>query len=100
MQQFWRVFFQLVIAAVILVFVARWALDTFDSHPAGAHVDETSFTIGSSRDDVRAVMGPPTGVIDSMMGIVIWQYGMSQVRFDGEGNVTGYLQVDTKLRVR
>jgi hypothetical protein len=43
------------------------------------------FTIGSTKDHVLKVQGPPT-----RFGDTEWSYGFSQVTFDGEGRVTSW----------
>lgn len=44
-----------------------------------------TFTIGSTKEDVRAAQGSP--VIESAK---VWDYGQSQVHFDGNGRVEGW----------
>lgn len=71
--------------------VAGWKIDPatplhvklWPSHPVDPTVE--TFTTGSTRDEVIAVMGTPTLVLDNKFG-----YGKSQVFFDGR-RVVGWL---------
>ena len=71
--------------------VSGWKIDPaaplrvklWPSHPVDPTMD--AFTTGSTRDEVIAVMGTPTLVLDNKYG-----YGKSQVFFDGR-RVTGWL---------
>jgi serine/threonine protein kinase len=85
--------------------VARAALPgafhTPGAFPIGSERDQRYFGIGSSKDEVRAVQGTPTGVINGN-GFTgdIWNYGFSSVDFTMKGYVKGYSNISRNLRVR
>lgn len=57
-----------------------------------------TFTLGSTRDDVRAVMGPPRGI--QTVITEDWSYGMSTVEFDPDtGRVVGWAERLDPLKV-
>jgi hypothetical protein len=60
--------------------------------PAGA----TTFDLGATEDEVRAVQGEPTEV---MRMLHIWQYGFASVTFE-HGVVVGYWNTEGTLHVR
>lgn len=53
------------------------------------------FTLGSSKDDVREVMGTPSSI-----NFGTWTYGFSTVQFGPQGRVTGYHDISGNLKVR
>lgn len=64
-----------------------------DRQPATSAPDY--FTIGSSKGDVRQVMGTPSSI-----RFGTWTYGFSTVQFDPQGRVTGYHDISGNLKVR
>ena len=58
------------------------------------------FSIGSTKDQVLAVQGTPSGVIDGGSTGDIWSYGFSTVEFSPEGAVKGYSNVGSNLRIK
>jgi hypothetical protein len=52
------------------------------------------FTIGSTKDEVLAVQGIPTTLLDS-----IWMYGNSSVTFSSNGRVSGYINLTGNLKL-
>ncbi|HTT77359.1 MAG TPA: protein kinase [Candidatus Binataceae bacterium] len=57
------------------------------------------FTIGSTKDEVLAIQGTPTSIING--GIVgdTWDYGFSSVDFTSDGKVKGYANISGNLQV-
>jgi DnaJ-class molecular chaperone len=53
------------------------------------------FTIGSTKEQVRAVMGTPSSVSDHF-----WMYDFSMVNFDSQGSVSGYSNTSKNLKVK
>jgi serine/threonine protein kinase len=76
------------------------AFHTPRSFPSGSEGKRRYFGIGSSKDEVRAVQGIPTGVINGN-GFAgdIWNYGLSSIDFTMEGYVKGYSNISRNLRV-
>jgi curved DNA-binding protein CbpA len=54
----------------------------------------TSFTLGSTEEEVKAVMGTP-----SSAGYGMWSYEYSIVNFDSNGKVTGWSDISNNLKV-
>jgi len=59
------------------------------------------FGLGSTKDEVLAIQGTPTGII-SGGGLTgdIWSYEFSSVNFNTNGTVVGYSNIGRNLRVR
>jgi hypothetical protein len=64
----------------------KTTLQEINSHPG-------TFTIGSSEDAVKSVMGAPNGIIGDT-----WSYGYSSVFFRN-GLVSSWSEIDVKLNV-
>lgn len=62
-----------------------------DKNAAG--VPEDRFTLGSSQDVVKKVMGIPTSTF-----LYSWSYGNSLVYFDKDGKVDGWAKIDKTLK--
>jgi len=61
----------------------------------GMHIREKGyFTVGSTRDEVIALQGTPSGIIGNT-----WIYGLSQIEFYNE-NVVSYSNVSKNLKVK
>ena len=58
------------------------------------------FSLGSTKDQVLAVQGTPTSVIDGHGYGDIWSYGLSSVDFAADGVVKGYSNISANLHVR
>ncbi len=54
-----------------------------------------TFTLGSTKDRVKAVQGTPTGSSETR-----WEYDFSYVTFDSSGRVSAYNNISHNLRVR
>lgn len=57
-------------------------------------VPEETFTIGSTKNQVKAVMGNPTSDLGSS-----WSYSYSFVQFDQDGKVKGWSNISDNLKV-
>ncbi len=81
----------LLAAAVAGAVAAAAALVWLRPQPPGV---PSSFTIGSTREQVLAAQGNPTAVVGDS-----WRYGFSFVTF-ADGRVVGYANISRNLRVR
>jgi len=64
--------------------------------PASKHY----FTLGSTKDEVLAVQGTPTGVQNYPSLGDVWNYEFSSVDFTTDGVVKGYSNISHNLRVK
>ncbi len=53
------------------------------------------FTVGSTREEVLKIQGPPTFKLE-----MVWFYGDSQVQFDSDGKVTNIWDISKNLKVK
>ena len=53
------------------------------------------FTVGSTREEVLRIQGPPTFKLE-----MVWFYGDSQVQFDSDGKVTHIWDISKNLKVK
>jgi len=53
------------------------------------------FTLGSSKEAVKKVMGTPTSIISDSS----WLYGLSSVSFNSKGTVDGWSDIEDNLKV-
>ena len=59
-------------------------------------VSTACFTLGSSKDVVRRIMGTPSGIYRSGDW---WSYSSAHVEFDSRGRVDGYANIGGRLRL-
>lgn len=64
-----------------------------ESEPVATEIPEETFTIGSTKDQVKAVMGNPTSNLGSS-----WNYDYSSVRFDQNEQVIGWSNISHNLK--
>ena len=64
-----------------------------ESEPTAIDIPEDTFTIGSTKDQVEAVMGNPTSNLGSS-----WNYEYSSVRFDQNEQVNGWSNISHNLK--
>ncbi len=121
--QMWRERFMVVVAVVALAFLATWPRQNGFTVPrdqavqpagaqrvatgsplgipaaaAGARAEapkKESFSLGSTEDDVMAVMGPPREIFDNR-----WWYGSSYVDFKNGRVVNFYNSIHGELKVK
>jgi len=58
------------------------------------------FALGSTKDEVLAIQGTPTSIIDGGGVGDIWSYGYSSVDFTSDGVVKGYSNISRNLHIR
>jgi hypothetical protein len=69
--------------------------DPVPKDDSGTNPATSSFSIGSTMEQVKAVQGTPTSV--ASYG---WSYGLSSVSFDASGKVDGYSNLGDNLKVQ
>ena len=63
--------------------------------PQKLYAEGQYFTMGSTREEVLRIQGPPTFKLE-----LVWFYGDSQVQFDSDGKVTNIWDVSKNLKVK
>jgi hypothetical protein len=63
--------------------------------PQRLYAEGQYFTVGSTREEVMRIQGPPTFKLE-----MVWFYGDSQVQFDSDGKVTHIWDVSKNLKVK
>lgn len=58
------------------------------------------FTVGSTEQQVKNVMGVPTSIISNPVVGDTWMYGFSSVDFDTNGEVKGWNNASNNLKLR
>jgi len=82
----------------ILVFLAACSTQKITPDASTQGHNSSFFTLGSTMDDVAAVMGTPQR-IDNVFDYVNWHYGYSSVTFRDK-HVTEWSNIDNNLKVR
>ncbi len=63
--------------------------------PQKLYAEGQYFTVGSTREEVLRIQGPPTFKLE-----MVWFYGDSQVQFDSDGKVTHIWDISKNLKVK
>jgi hypothetical protein len=63
--------------------------------PEKPYAEGQSFAVGSTREEVLRIQGPPTFKLE-----MVWFYEDSQVQFDSDGKVTNLWNISKNLKVR
>jgi len=66
-----------------------------NGEPEKPYAEGQSFAVGSTREEVLRVQGPPTFKLE-----MVWFYEDSQVQFDSDGKVTNLWNISKNLKVR
>jgi len=65
------------------------------AEPQKPLADGQYFTVGSTREEVLRIQGPPTFKLE-----MVWFYGDSQVQFDSDGKVTSTWDYSKNLKMK
>jgi len=60
-----------------------------------SYAKDQYFAVGSTREEVRRIQGPPTYKLE-----LVWFYGDSQVQFDSDGKVAHIWDISKNLKIR
>lgn len=60
--------------------------------------NDGAIDLGSTEAEVRKIMGTPT-LINDYSFFVVWNYGLSTIKFDQNGKVTGWHNLDHNLKL-
>ncbi|MCG7852585.1 MAG: hypothetical protein MIO92_08690 [Methanosarcinaceae archaeon] len=87
------------VAVAMLLFIVSIFLATRGGEKTGEphklYAEGQYFTVGSTREEVLRIQGPPTYKLE-----MVWFYGDSQVQFDSDGKVTNIWDVSKNLKAK
>jgi hypothetical protein len=90
----WETISMVVLLIVIGLFLLTIKGDR-NGDPQKVHAEGPYFTVGSTREEVLRIQGPPTFKLE-----MVWFYGDSQVQFDSDGKVSSIWDYSKNLKVK
>lgn len=93
-----RLVWGVVIAAILLLVGGGFLLMRRGGNgdePRGSYAKDQYFGVGSTREEVLRIQGPPTYKLE-----LVWFYEDSQVQFDSDGKVAYIWDISKNLKVK